>query len=71
MHFALYAAKVCREVSLYGMAIAEDAMAAFWNLKNAYVVEGHGDIIVNEFLVLSQMRRCGWDIREGREKPFG
>lgn len=71
MHLTLVAAKVCREISLYGIAAGEDALAAFWNLENAYIAPGHGDIVVNEFLVIAQMRRCGWDIREPRGKRFG
>ena len=71
MLLSLVALKSCRSITLYGISIGEDAMATFWNMTNAYVSSGHDDIIVNEYLVLVQMRRCGWDIREAGNMAFG
>lgn len=62
MQVVFVASKACRKITLYGLATSDDAMAAFWNLDHAYFHPGHEDLLVNEFLVLSQMRRCGWDI---------
>lgn len=71
MYVALITALACESTTLYGVAAGEDVMATFWNLHGAYADPGHSDILVNEFLVLVQLRRCGFDVREGGMKRFG